>query len=81
MNGNVKESLQFLLLMSIMCQGCKMMESHGSRSPIKLLRVSRCLIKSFIFFNIVQPIDLIFCKMVEIIEQNIFNCADSLFRS
>ena len=29
----------------------------------------------------VQPIDLIFRKMVEIIEQNIFNRADFLFRS
>ena len=37
--------------------------------------------KKFYFFNMVQPIDLIFCKMVEIIEQNIFNRADFLFRS
>ena len=32
--------------------------------------------KKFYFFNIVQPIDLIFFKIVEIIEQNIFNSAD-----
>ena len=37
--------------------------------------------KKFYFFNMVQPIDLIFCKMVDIIEQNIFNRADFLFRS
>ena len=37
--------------------------------------------KKFYFFNMVQPIDLIFCKLVEIIEQNIFNRADFLFRS
>ena len=48
---------------------------HGSQSPIKLLRVSHCPIK-FYLFNMVQPIDLIFCKMVEITEQNIFNRAD-----
>ena len=29
----------------------------------------------------VQPINLIFCKLVEIIEQNVFNRADFLFRS
>ena len=54
---------------------------HGSQSPIRLLRVSRCLVKSYIFFNMVQPIDLLFCNMVEIIEQNIFNHPDFLFRS
>ena len=37
--------------------------------------------KKFYFFNMVQRINLIFCKMVEIIEQNIFNHADYLFRS
>ena len=37
--------------------------------------------KKFYFFDMVQPIDLYFCKMVEIIEQNIFNHADFLFRS
>ena len=35
--------------------------------------------KKFYFFNMIQPIDLIFCKLVEIIEQNIFNHADFLF--
>ena len=54
---------------------------HGAQSPIRLLRVSRCLIKSFIFFNMVQSIDLIFCNMAEILEQNLFNRADFLFRS
>ena len=29
----------------------------------------------------VQPIDLTFCKMIEIIEQNFFNRADFSFRS
>ena len=37
--------------------------------------------KFYFFFNMVQPIDLIFCKTVEIIEQNIFIRADFLFRS
>ena len=55
---------------------------------ISWLTVSNKIVKSlslsykkFYFFNMVQPIDLIFCKMVEIIEQNIFNRADFLFRS
>ena len=55
---------------------------------ISWLTVSNQIVKSlslsykkFYFFNVVQPIDLIFCKMVEIIEQNIFNRADFLFRS
>ena len=37
--------------------------------------------KKFYFFDIVQPIDLLFRKMVDIIEQNMFNRADFLFRS
>ena len=37
--------------------------------------------KKFYFFNMAQPTDLIFSKLVEIIEQNIFNRADFLFRS
>ena len=41
---------------------------------------SLCYEKSY-FFNMVQPIDLICCKMIEIIEQNFFNRADFLFRS
>ena len=45
---------------------------------VKSLSLSR---KKFYFFNMVQPIDLTFCKMVEIIEQNIFNRADFLFWS
>ena len=40
-----------------------------AQSPKGLLRVSRCFMKSLIFFNMVQPIDLIFCKMIEIIEK------------
>ena len=47
------------------------------------LTVSNQIVKSlslsyrkFYFFNMVQPIDLIFCKMVEIIEEHIFNRAD-----
>ena len=36
--------------------------------------------KSYIFI-MVQHIDLIFSKMIEIIEQNFFNRADFLFRS
>ena len=55
-------------------------EFHGSQSPIKLLKVSHCYKKSY-FFNMVQPIDLIFCKVIEMIEQNIFNHADFSFRS
>ena len=53
---------------------------HGSQSPIRLLRVSHCVKKSLIFFNMVQAIDLIFCEIIEIIEQNFFNSADFLFR-
>ena len=53
---------------------------HGSQSPIRLLRVS-LFYKKYYFFNMVQTIDLIFSKMAEIIEQNIFNRADFLFRS
>ena len=53
---------------------------HDSQSPITLLRISHSVIKS-LTFNMVQPIDLILCKMIEIIEQNIFNRADFLFRS
>ena len=34
-----------------------------------------------LFFDMVQPIDLIFYKMIEMIEQNIFNRANFLFRS
>ena len=33
---------------------------HGLQSPIRLLRVSHGVIKSLIFFNMVQPIDLYF---------------------
>ena len=40
--------------------------------------LSLCYKKSY-FSNMVQPIDLIFCRMIEIIEQNIFNRADFLF--
>ena len=42
--------------------------------------LSLCYKKSF-FFNMVQPIDLIFGKVIEMIEQNIFNRADFSFRS
>ena len=50
---------------------------HGSQSPIRLLRVS-CVIKSY-FSNLVQPIDLIFYKMIEMIEQNILNSIVQIF--
>ena len=33
------------------------------------------------FFNMVQPIDLIFCKMIETIQSILFNHADFVFRS
>ena len=39
--------------------------------------LSLCYEKSY-FFNMIQPIDLTFCKMIELIEQNFFNCADYL---
>ena len=42
--------------------------------------LSLCYKKSY-FFNMVQPIDLIFCKMAEIIKQKFFNRADFLLRS
>ena len=66
----------------------KMTAKVSSWNAISWLTVSNQIVKSlslsykkFYFFNMVQPIDLIFCKMVEIIEQNIFNRADFLFRS
>ena len=42
--------------------------------------LSLCYKKSY-FSNMVQPIDLIFCKMIEIIAQNFFNRADFLVSS
>ena len=42
--------------------------------------LSLCYKKSY-FFNMVQPIDINFCKVVEMIQQNIFNRADFPFRS
>ena len=52
------------------------MQIHGSQSLIRLLSVSHCVMKSLIFFNMVQAVDLIFCKMIEFNEQNFFNHAD-----
>ena len=52
---------------------------HGSRSPTKLLGVSHCVIKGLIFY-MVQPIDIFFSKIIEVIEQNIFNRVDISFR-
>ena len=37
--------------------------------------LSLCYKKSY-FFNMVQPIDLIFSEVIKMIEQNIFNRAD-----
>ena len=48
--------------------------------PNQIVKSLSLSYKKFYFFNMVQPIDRIFCKMVEIIEQNIFNRADFLFR-
>ena len=50
---------------------------HGSVSTQinKSLTLSLCFKKSY-FFNMIQSIDLIFCKMIEITEQNFFNSAD-----
>ena len=42
--------------------------------------LSLCYKMSY-FCKMVQPIDLIFSKMIEMIEQNIFNRADFSFRS
>ena len=42
--------------------------------------LSLCYKKSH-FLNMVEPVDLIFYKMIEMIEQNIFNLEDFLFRS
>ena len=50
----------------------------ASNQIIKSL--SLCYKKSY-YFNMVQPIDLIFCEVIEMIEQNIFNRADFSFRS
>ena len=49
-----------------------------SNQTVKSLSLSY---EKFYFFKMVQPINLIFGKMIEIIEQNIFNRADFLFRS
>ena len=46
----------------------------------QIVKSALCYKKSY-FFNVVQPINLVFCKMIEIIEQNIFNHADFLLRS
>ena len=61
---------------------------HFNLLSTSWLTVSNQIVKSlslpctkFYFFNMVQPIDLIFGKMVDIIEQNIFNRADFLIRS
>ena len=68
-------------------------QNQKSRLPQNLKKNSRLTVcnqivkslslsyKKFYFFNMVQTIDLTFCNMVEIIEQNIFNHADFLFRS
>ena len=53
---------------------------YGPQYPIRLLRVSHYVMKS-LFFNMVQPIELICCKMIEIIEQNFFIRADFIIRS
>ena len=50
---------------------------HGSLSPVRLLRVSRCVIKSY-FFNMVQPIDQTFCKTIKIIKQSFLSSANFL---
>ena len=55
----VNETLRIMLTFQI----------HGSQFPIRLLKVS-IVLQKVLFFNIIQPIDLIFCKMIEIIEQN-----------
>ena len=49
-----------------------------SLHAIKLLRVSRPLQNVF-FFKTVQLMNLVFCKMTDIIKQNNFFCADFLF--
>ena len=38
------------------------------------------MLEKVIFFNMVQPIDLIFCEMIEMVEENIFNRTDFSFR-
>ena len=52
--------------------------AHSLNQIVKSL--SLCHEKSY-FFNMVQPINLLFCKMTEIIEQNVFNRAEFLLRS
>ena len=39
------------------------------------------MLQKVLFFNMVQAIDLIFCKVIEMIEQSIFKRADFSFRS
>ena len=39
------------------------------------------MLQKVLFFNMVQPIDLIFSKVIEMTEQNIFNHADFSFKS
>ena len=68
---------------SIHIRELKQTDAAAVNKQISWLTVSNQIVKSlslpykkFYFFNMVQPIDLIFCKMVDIIEQNIFNRAD-----
>ena len=58
-------------------QGRKFMVTVSSQFVKSL---SLCYKKSY-FFNMVHSINLIFCNVIEMIEQNIFNRADFLFRS
>ena len=57
------------------------------RFRLPWLTVSNQIVKSLslcykvLFFNTVHPIDPIFCKMIKVIEQKLFNHADYLFRS
>ena len=66
----------------------KRVTSEVKRNQISWLTASNQIVKSLslcyrksYYFNMVQPIDLIFCEVIEMIEQNIFNRADFSFRS
>ena len=90
----VKTLFQLNLIHALVRQNGKtggsfdLISSMNSMLGISWLTVSNQIVKSLsscykksYFFNMVQLIDLIFCKVIEMIEQNIFNRVDFSFRS
>ena len=68
-------------IFSVLVFQISVLESSWLTASIQIVKsLSLCYKKSY-FFNMVQPIDLIFCKMIKMIKQNIFNRADFSFKS